>query len=167
MAAVAPNAMIQMRRFFPTIAAELSRSAITQMKLERCRKKAGVAHYLPDAQQWRGVESRSWGDALNANLHTKVLRVGNSQHRPKLMFSAAGDSMDLCNEFQNYADECGRIAAASNDPNARAAWQELAERWARAAKTQMQAERQAEELHSSRRPRRRKNQHRWSQAFAQ
>jgi hypothetical protein len=75
--------------------------------------------------------------------------------------------MDICSEFQNYADECGRIAAASSDPNAKAAWQELSERWARVAKTQMQAERQAEELHNSRRPRRRKNQHRWSQAFAQ
>jgi hypothetical protein len=106
---------------------------------------------------------------FNANWRTQVLQNGNPPHRPTLIFISdlCVAAMDLCNEFQNYADECGRIAAASNDPNARAAWQELAERWARVAKTQMQAERQAEELHNSRRPRRRKNQHRWSQAFAQ
>jgi hypothetical protein len=75
--------------------------------------------------------------------------------------------MDLCNEFRNYADECARTAAASRDPKTRAAWQELAERWARVAKTQLEAERQAEELHNSRHPRRQKSQHRWSHAFVQ
>jgi hypothetical protein len=75
--------------------------------------------------------------------------------------------MDLCNEFQTYADECARIAAASKDPNAQAAWQVLAERWARVAKTQLEAERHAQELQNSRRPRRQKYQHRWSHAFAQ
>lgn len=75
--------------------------------------------------------------------------------------------MDLCNEFQNYADECARIAAATKDANTKAEWQTLAERWARVAKAQLDAERHAHELQSSRQPRRQKHQHRWSHAFAQ
>jgi ferric-dicitrate binding protein FerR (iron transport regulator) len=75
--------------------------------------------------------------------------------------------MDLCNEFQNYADECARIAATSSDPNARAAWQGLAERWGQIAQTQLEAERQAQKMQNSRLPRRRRSQHRWSHAFAQ
>lgn len=73
--------------------------------------------------------------------------------------------MNLCNEFLNYADACVRAAAASKEPQTKAAWTGLAERWSRVAET-LAAERQAAALRRARQPRRQARAHRWSHAIA-
>ena len=84
-------------------------------------------------------------------------QIRNSRDMRTLVFIAANATvapMNLCSEFQNYANECARIAATSRDPATKAAWQKLADRWTRVAETQSEAEHQRSEVQDSRPPRR-------------
>jgi DNA primase len=71
--------------------------------------------------------------------------------------------MDLQSEFKSHERECRRMAAASRDPNGRATWNQLAERWFRAAENQAQIEQQAQTARRARRPRH-VRQHGWFDA---
>jgi len=62
--------------------------------------------------------------------------------------------MHLCEELQKHADDCRRTAKTTKDPVARATWNAMAERWAKAAATHSQTEQQVE---AARRARFRRN----------
>jgi len=72
--------------------------------------------------------------------------------------------MDLRHEFQKHADECRRMAVATKDLKSKATWNEMAERWAKAAQTQAQVEQQAFALRRTRQPTRRAKVHGWLEA---
>jgi hypothetical protein len=69
--------------------------------------------------------------------------------------------MDLRAEFQQHANECRRMAAATKEPRSKATWTELATRWEVAAQNQTKAEQQALEARRNRIPHRRPKHHGW------
>ena len=62
--------------------------------------------------------------------------------------------MDLWTEFKNHERECRRMASGTKDPKTKATWNEMAERWLRAAENQTGAEKQARTLKRTRHPQR-------------
>jgi hypothetical protein len=50
---------------------------------------------------------------------------------------------DLCAEFRNHEQECRRMAASTKDPRTKSTWNEMADRWSRAAENHREAEKQA------------------------
>jgi hypothetical protein len=69
--------------------------------------------------------------------------------------------MNLRDEFQQHANECRRMAAATKEPRSKATWTELAKRWEVAAQNQAKAEEVAVQLRRNRVPHRRPKQHGW------
>jgi hypothetical protein len=51
--------------------------------------------------------------------------------------------MDLREEFEHHADECRRMAAGTMEARTKSTWNQMADRWAVAAKNQAQADEQA------------------------
>ena len=62
--------------------------------------------------------------------------------------------MDLWTEFKNHEAECRRMASVTNDPKTKATWNEMADRWQRAAENQRVAEKQARAQKRTREPQR-------------
>jgi hypothetical protein len=58
--------------------------------------------------------------------------------------------MHLCQELQKHADDCRRTAKTTKDPIAKATWNAMAERWAKAAATYSQTEQQVDALRRAR-----------------
>ena len=68
--------------------------------------------------------------------------------------------MDLWTEFKNHERECRRMASGTKDPKTKATWNEMADRWLRAAENQSAAEKHAREQKRTRHPQR-VRQHGW------
>jgi hypothetical protein len=62
--------------------------------------------------------------------------------------------MDLRTEFKNHERECRRMATTTRDSRSKATWNQMADRWLRAAENQAQVEQQAEAMRRARQPRR-------------
>ena len=58
--------------------------------------------------------------------------------------------MHLCEELQKHADDCRMTAKTTKDPIAKATWNAMAERWAKAAATYSQTEQQVDTLRRTR-----------------
>ena len=63
-------------------------------------------------------------------------------------------AMDLRTEFKNHERECRRMATATRDPRSKATWNQMADRWLRAAENQAKVEEQALAMRRARQPRR-------------
>ena len=69
--------------------------------------------------------------------------------------------MDLRREFQEHADECRRMAAATKDPKSKLTWNEMADRWSAAANAQAKMEEQARTIQRNRVAHRRPKNYGW------
>jgi hypothetical protein len=73
--------------------------------------------------------------------------------------------MDPAEEFHRHADECQRMARATRDPESKATWSRMAERWLRCADL-ANHQRSAAQAASGHVTRHRRNKFRWPDYYA-
>jgi hypothetical protein len=71
-----------------------------------------------------------------------------------------GEPMDPAEEFRRHADECHRMARGTRDPDSKAAWSRMAERWLRCAELAGQ-QRSAAQAAAAQLTRHRRGKFRW------